>query len=356
MMDLLEKKLLKEGTVIPAHPLALTEQRGLDEQSQRALTRYYMDAGAGGIAVGVHTTQFEIRDPTFQLFEKVLELAMEEVENARLQRPFIKVAGICGPVEQAVKEAAFAESIGYSMGLLNMGHLDSYSEEELLERARAVADILPVFGFYLQPAVGGRTLSCHFWREFSKIENVHAIKIAPFDRYKTLEVVRAVCQSPRRDEIALYTGNDDAIIQDLFSVYRVNVDGDWIEKRIVGGLLGHWAVWTKKAVELFENVKAARLKKSIPVEWLMKATEITDANAVLFDSSNHFKGCIAGINEVLSRQGLLRGNWCLNPNEKLSPGQSEAISRIYRDYPYMNDDPFIAENLERWRKETPCPK
>ncbi|WP_050613812.1 dihydrodipicolinate synthase family protein [Bacillus testis] len=352
MMDPLERKLLLEGTVIPAHPLALTEQRMLDEQSQRALTRYYMDAGAGGIAVGVHTTQFEIRDPEFKLFEKVLTLAMEEVEKARLKRPFIKVAGICGPTDQAVKEAEFAKSIGYSMGLLNMGNLDHYSEEELLARAKAVADLIPVFGFYLQPSVGGRVLSYRFWSEFSNIQNVHAIKIAPFDRYKTLDVVRAVCQSPRRDDIALYTGNDDSIIHDLLSIYKVHIDGKWVEKRIAGGLLGHWAVWTKRAVDLFEELKKARMEPSIPGQWLMKANEVTDANSVLFDAKNHFKGCIAGINEVLARQGLLQGNWCLKPEEQLSPGQNEEIDRIYQEYPHMNDDEFIKENIERWRKHS----
>ncbi|MBT2758038.1 dihydrodipicolinate synthase family protein [Mesobacillus foraminis] len=342
------RKLLFEGTVIPAHPLALTAERKLDEKRQRALSRYYMDAGAGGIAVGVHTTQFEIRDPKFGLYEKVLALAAEEVNGASLNRPFIKVAGIAGSTAQAEKEAQVAKELGYDLGLLSMGGLDGYTEVEILTRAERVADIMPVFGFYLQPSVGGRVFSYDFWRKFADIENVVAIKMAPFNRYQTLDVVRAVCHSERRDSIALYTGNDDNIVNDLLTVYRINVNGTLIEKGIVGGLLGHWAVWTNKAVELFNKIKEAREKGEIPFELLTLAQEVTDSNAAFFDSANRFKGCIAGINEVLARQGLLQGRWCLLENEDLSEGQRDEITRVHTEYPHLNDDDFVRKNLNRW--------
>lgn len=342
------KKLLHEGTVIPAHPLALTEKRSLDEIHQRALTRYYMDAGAGGIAVGVHTTQFEIRDSRFNLFEKVLSLAIEEIDKANLQRPFIKIAGICGPVEQAVKEASFAKAIGYDLGLLSMGGLAELSEEELLERTRKVAEVIPVFGFYLQPSVGGRVFTYDFWKRYAEIPNVHAIKIAPFNRYQTLDVVRAICHSSRNNEIAVYTGNDDNIVNDLLTTYHICVNDEIIVKRIVGGLLGHWAVWTKKAVELFEEIKRVRENQQIPAQLLTLGQQITDANAVFFDASNQFKGCIAGINEVLVRQGLLKGRWCLLPEEEVSSGQLEEIDRIYAQYPHLHDDHFVQNTLSKW--------
>lgn len=342
------RNLLFDGTFIPAHPLALTKDRKLDERGQRALTRYYMDAGAGGIAVGVHTTQFEIRDPQFGLYEKVLTLAMEEVKKAELHRPFVTIAGLAGSVEAAVREAEFAFKAGYDLGLLSMGGLQLYSEEEILERTRKVAEIIPVFGFYLQPSVGGRVFSFNFWKEFCEIENVFAIKMAPFNRYQTLDVVRAVCQSSRRDNIALYTGNDDNIINDLLTTYRIKVNGTIIEKSIVGGLLGHWAVWTKSAVELFEDIKEIKKQDVIPSKVLALAQEVTDANAAFFDAANGFKGCIAGINEVLARQGLLQGRWCLLDKEQLSPGQEDEITRVYNDYPHLNDDAFIKENLTKW--------
>jgi dihydrodipicolinate synthase/N-acetylneuraminate lyase len=339
------KQLLFEGTVIPAHPLALNEDRSLDEDGQRRLTNYYMDAGAGGIAVGVHTTQFEIRDPEFNLYERVLRLAVEEVNKKNLTRPFIKIAGICGPADQAVEEAQIAKGLGYDMGLLSNGGLTGLSEAELLDRTRKVADVIPVFGFYLQPSVGGRTFSYEFWKEFAEIPNVYGIKIAPFNRYQTLDVVRAVCHSSRCGEIALYTGNDDNIVNDLLTTYQVNVNGQPVKKQIIGGLLGHWAVWTKKAVELFEEIKAVRDQDTIPASLLTLGQEVTDANAAFFDSANSFKGCIAGINEVLARQGLIKGNWCLLDKEKLSPGQENEIDRIYQDYPHLNDDAFVQQIL-----------
>lgn len=348
------KKLLHDGTVIPAHPLALNKSRQLDERRQRALTRYYIDSGAGGIAVGVHTTQFEIRDHGVDLLEPVLRLAAEEVDKARISRPFIKVAGICGPTEQAISEARIAADLGYDIGLLSMGGLQEWSEAELLDRVREVANIIPVFGFYLQPSVGGRILSYQFWKEFAEIPGVMAIKMAPFNRYQTLDVARAVCHSSRRDEIALYTGNDDNIVADLLTTFKVNVNGEIVKKEIAGGLLGHWAVWTEKAVKLMEEIKQIRKDSEyLPAELLSKGVEITDANAAFFDPAHQFKGCIPGIHEVLRRQGLLEGRWCLNPEEVLSPGQMEEIDRVYRDYPHLHDDEFVKENLDRWLSKSP---
>jgi dihydrodipicolinate synthase/N-acetylneuraminate lyase len=342
---------LQDGLVIPAHPLALNEARKLDERRQRALSRYYIASGAGGIAVGVHSTQFEIRDPHNNLLEPVLRMAAEEVKKAEMTRPFIQVAGICGPTEQAAAEADLAAGLGYDAGLLSVGGLQDWSEEALLRRTEEVARIMPVIGFYLQPSVGGRTLSFDFWREFANTEGVVAIKIAPFNRYQTIDVVRAVCHSARRDKIALYTGNDDNIVNDLLTTYRFDVDGISIEKKVVGGLLGHWAVWTHKAVELLEAVKLIRNDKRVAAEWLTRNVEITDANAAFFDPTHQFAGCIPGIHEVLRRQGLLAGRWCLNPHEELSLGQMEEIDRVYRDYPELNDDEFVKEHLAAWLAE-----
>ncbi|OPH58991.1 dihydrodipicolinate synthase family protein [Paenibacillus ferrarius] len=339
---------LHDGLVIPAHPLALDENRQLDEQSQRALSRYYTAAGAGGIAVGVHSTQFEIREPQHNLFEKVLRMASEEVDRAGLTRPFIKVAGICGPTEQALHETEIAIELGYDTGLLSMGGLGQWSEAQILERTAKVAEKIPVIGFYLQPSVGGKVFSFDFWKEFANIPGIVAIKMAPFNRYQTIDVARAVCYSSRRDEIALYTGNDDNIVNDLLTVYRFQIEGQSVEKRIVGGLLGHWAVWTRKAVELLEEVKKVRQNESISLDWLTRNVEVTDTNAAFFDPAHAFAGCIPGIHEVLRRQGLMKGTWCLNPHEQLSPGQSEEIDRMYRDYPHLHDDAFVNEHLAEW--------
>lgn len=339
---------LHQGLVIPAHPLALNEERQLDERHQRALTRYYIASGAGGIAVGVHSTQFEIRDPKHDLFETVLRMAVEEVERANTERPFMKIAGVCGSTEQAMREADLARQMGYDAALLSMGGLSSMSEEELLGRTERVAAIMPIIGFYLQPTVGGRVLSFDFWRRFADIPNVVAIKLAPFNRYQTIDVVRAVCYSDRRDEIALYTGNDDNIVNDLLTTYRFDVRGKSVEKRIVGGLLGHWAVWTKKAVDLLEEIKKVRTRGEISGEWLTRNIQITDCNAAFFDTAHQFHGCIPGIHEVLRRQGLLKGTWCLNPNETLSDGQAEEIDRVYREYPDLHDDEFVAVHLQEW--------
>ncbi|GIN72247.1 dihydrodipicolinate synthetase [Bacillus sp. J14TS2] len=351
MLNRQVKEKLHEGAVIPAHPLALTNERELDEKRQRALTRYYIDSGAGGVAVGVHTTQFEIRDPQFNLYEKVMALAIEEIEKAGMTEAFIKVGGISGPDEQAIKEAKFIKEIGYDLGLLSMGGLKSYSEGELLERTERIAKIIPVFGFYLQPSVGGRVLSYEFWKALAEIPNVHAIKIAPFNRYQSLDVVRAVCRSSRNEEIAIYTGNDDNIVNDLLTTYRFDVSGKKIEKQIVGGLLGHWAVWTKRVVELFKQIQSVRDQEEIPSEFLTLGQEITDANAAFFDAKNQFKGCIAGINEVLARQGLLQGNECLLDKERLSPNQDKEIDRVYAAYPHLHDDEFVQDHLKKWLSE-----
>ena len=340
--------LLHKGTVIPAHPLALNANRELDEFRQRLLTKYYLSAGVGGVAVGVHTTQFEIRQPEYNLFEPVLRMAAEEVDKWPGGTKLIKVAGITGPTANAVKEAEIAAHYGYHLGLISMGGLPDLSETELIKRTREVAVKIPLFGFYLQPAAGGRLLSYEFWKEFVNIPNVYAIKIAAFNRYQTIDVVRAVCNSERRDEIALYTGNDDNIIGDLITPYEFMVDGQKIEKNFVGGLLGHWAVWTAKAVQLLKEIKSQQSAGNINYhDLLRKNIAVTDMNAVIFDAKNAFHGCIPGIHEVLRRQGILEGTWCLNPKEVMSAGQSEELDRIYNDYSDLTDDDFVKEFLEK---------
>lgn len=345
-------KKLHEGTVIPANPLALDENRNFDEKRQRALVRYYLDAGVGGLAVAVHTTQFEIRDPKYNLFERVLRVAAEEARafEAKTGDTVVMVAGACGPKEQAVREAELAKQIGYDAVLLSPGGLNALSEDEMIERTEAVAAVLPVIGFYLQPSVGGRVFTYNYWERLCAIDNVVAVKAAPFNRYCTLDVVRAAALSKRSDEIALYTGNDDNIVIDLTTNYRFEVDGKVYEKSFIGGLLGHWSVWTKKAVELFEKCKQYRGCDTLPAEILKLANEVTDTNAAFFDTANGFKGCIAGLHEVLRRQGLMKGIWCLNPDETMSKGQKEEIDRVYRMYPHLNDDEFVRANLDKWLK------
>lgn len=340
---------LRSGVVIPAHPLAITPHRTLDEQRQRALTRYYIASGAGGIAVGVHTTQFAIRDSKYGLYRPVLELAAETA-TAELQfadRAFVKVAGVCGHTAQAVSEAQIAAALGYDLGLVSLGDWHRETERELLGHCREVSEVIPLFGFYLQPAVGGRVLSYAFWRELAELPNLWAIKIAPFNRYQTIDVVRAVAEADRND-IALYTGNDDSIVLDLLTPFPVTLRGEPASRWIDGGLLGQWACWTRTAVRLLERAKAARAARVLEAAWLTEAAALTDANGAIFDVAHAFHGCIPGIHEVLRRQGLLRGTWCLDHQELLSPGQADEIDRVYRLYPDLNDDAFVAENLDRW--------
>jgi len=331
------KKILSAGAFIPAHPLALTKELKLDTARQKGLTDYYIRSGVDGVAVAVHTTQFEIRDPRHALLEPVLALAAETIEEAgKSQNDFIKVAGICGPTAQAVKEAELAVKYGYHLGLVSNGGLNDWTNAQLLERIKAIAEIIPVFGFYLQPAVGGRLLDFDFWKEFAGISNVEAIKVASFNRYQTLDVVKAVCHSSRCHQIDLYTGNDDNIIADLLTPYQIPVGGKIIEKRFVGGLLGHWSVWTAPAVRYFREIQAYHRGRTGNLEQLLSLNiNVTDLNQALFDPEHNFKGSIAGIHEVLRRNALLEGLWCLNPNEVLSDGQADALGRVIQAYPSL---------------------
>ncbi len=362
------RKAMKRGVVIPAHPLAVTAARQLDERRQRALSRYYIAAGAGGLAVGVHTTQFEIRDPGYGLYEPVLQLAVE-VMDREAPEDFIRIAGICGRTAQATQEAETARSIGYHAGLLSLTAMDGATDDELIAHCRAVADVIPVMGFYLQPAIGGLVLSYGFWRRFVELDGVVAIKVAAFNRYYTLDVVRALIESGRQEEITLYTGNDDNIVMDLLTehVFQCgDTRGDGASRgrtseadttggdtrgsvRFKGGLLGHWAVWARTAVELLRECQdVSRSGEAVPQRLLTRSIEVTDCNAAFFDPAHQFAGCISGIHEVLRRQGLLEGTWCLNPEENLSPGQYEEIDRVYRAYPHLNDDRFVAEHRDDW--------
>jgi len=346
-MDL--RKHLQAGHVIPAQPLALDAERKFSGRHQRAITRYYVASGVGGLAVGVHSTQFEIREPKHGLFKPVLELAAQTIDEelAANPRPFIKIAGLCGRTAQALAEAEIALGYGYQAGLLSLGAFKDDTEEEMLAHCAKVAEVIPVIGFYLQPSVGGRLLGYNFWRRFAEIPNVIAIKMAPFNRYQTIDVVRAVTESGR-DDLVLYTGNDDSIVVDLLTPFTFDVGGQQVTRRIEGGLLGHWGVWTHAAVKLFNEIKHARRSSTLDVQWLDKAIAVTDMNAALFDSANKFAGCIPGILEVLRRQGLVPTTHCLNPHEGLSPGQAEELDRVCRAYPSLIDDDFVAANLDQW--------
>jgi dihydrodipicolinate synthase/N-acetylneuraminate lyase len=333
--------VFRAGSVIPAHPLALDASRRLDSRRQRALTRYYVDAGSGGLAVGVHTTQFAIRE--FGLYEPVLELAAETA-TGWTDRPLFMIAGAVGPTDQAVTEARAARSLGYHAVLLSLAALKGESEERLIEHCAAVAEEMPVIGFYLQPAVGGIPLARSFWRQLAGIDNVIGVKVAPFNRYATLDVMHGVAESGAHERVSLYTGNDDHIVLDLTVPFRTQAG----ELRFVGGLLGHWSVWVRTAVEILERCRAVRGQRDVPADLLELDSAVTDSNAAFFDVANGFHGVIAGCHEVLRRQGLLEGRWCLDPEEDLSPGQAEEIDRVYRTYPELADDDFVAANLERW--------
>lgn len=342
--------LLHRGTVIPAHPLALTSDRKLDERRQRALSRYYLAAGAGGLAVGVHTTQFQIHEASCGLLEPVLTLAAEEMNRADEKRdePLVRVAGICGETEQAVREATMARELGYGLGLLNLRALKGASVAQLVEHCRAVAEVVGLFGFYLQPGLNGIDLPIEFWRGFCEIENAQAIKVAVFDRYLTLHVMRAVAESGR-DDIALYTGNDDSIVLDLVTPFKFQVGGKPVTVRFVGGLLGQWAVGALPATKLLDECqRQVAAGGGISQELMTLAGELTDANAAIFDAANGFGGCVPGIHEVLRRQGLLAGEACLNANEVFGPGQIEELDRTLAAYPHLGDDEFVAEHLDEW--------
>ena len=340
-------ELLHRGAFIPAMPLVLHEDRSFDEKGQRRLIRYYLACGADGIAAGVHSTQFAIRDPKIGLFEPVLRCAQEEIAayRARTGREVLAVAGVCGETEQAVQEARQAIAWGYDAVLLSPGGLSEKSEAYLVDRHRQVAEAAPVIGFYLQPAVGGRLFSFDYWREVCAIEGVEAVKCAAFNRYCTADVARAIAESGRN--IALYTGNDDNIIADLLTVYHFTVNWKDVRVPTVGGLLGHWGAWTHRAVEIFREIRALPEDAPVPRSLLSLAARVTDANGAFFDAQNHFRGCIAGMHEVLRRQGLMNGVWLLDEKEGLSPGQKEEIDRVYRQYPDLNDDAFVAEFLQK---------
>ncbi len=330
--------ILRRGTVIPAHPLALDAQRKLDLRRQRALTRYYLDAGSGGLAVGVHSTQFAIREAG--LYEPVLRTAIEEARSWA-KRPVLMIGGLAGRTAQAKQEAAIARGLGYHAGMLSLAAMKGASVDELIEHCTAVAREVPLIGFYLQEAVGGLVLPAAFWRRFAAIENVVAIKIAPFNRYRTLDVVRGVVEARAEERVTLYTGNDDHIVLDLATPFTFRRGKEEVQVRIKGGLLGHWSVWTKNAVEIFQKIKEGKIDLSLDAK-------VTDCNSAFFDVANDFAGCIPGCHEVLRRQGLLEGIWCLDPNETLSPGQAEEIDRVYAAYPELNDDAFVRAKLERW--------
>ena len=340
---------LNTGVVIPAMPLALNSKRKLDERRQRALIRYYLDAGSGGLAVAVHTTQFAIRKPEVGLYGPLLSIASEEFNSfaSKTGNQVIRIAGVIGKTDPALKEAGIALEKGFHAVLLSLAAFKDSTNREIIKHCREIAEVMPVIGFYLQPAVGGRKLDVNFWREFATIDNVIAIKIAPFNRYQTFDVLRGVVESGRSEKIALYTGNDDNILVDLLSEYEIKHDNKVTKKKIVGGLLGHWAVWTKSAVSLLNSVHSGQYDKEIK-KTLNLANRITDSNAAFFDASNNFAGCITGLHEVLRRQGLLEGLWTLDPEEALSPGQKEEIDRVYEAYPELNDDNFVAENIDRW--------
>jgi len=327
--------ILRRGTVIPAHPLALDARRKLDPRRQRALARYYLDAGAGGLAVGVHATQFAIREA--RLYEPVLQIAAEEAAKHKV----VLIAGLAGKTSAAKREAQLARSLGYHAGMLSLGAMKGASMDALIRHCSAVAQEIPLVGFYLQPAVGGIPLPMEFWRRFAAIEQVVAIKIAPFNRYATLDVVRGVVAARAEDRITLYTGNDDHIVLDLAVPFEIPRDGGFVRVRIRGGLLGHWSVWTKTAVDIFQKIQKGEVDLALD-------SRITDCNSAFFDVAHNFAGCIPGCHEVLRRQGLLEGTWCLDPKERLSPGQAQEIDRVYREHADLADDAFVRANLERW--------
>jgi hypothetical protein len=337
--------MIRRGVAIPAHPLALDAERQFDRRRQRALTRYYVDSGVGGLAVGVHTTQFAIRE--IGLYEPVLAAAMED-SKAWADRPLVMVAGICGKTEQAITEAQTAVRLGYHAGLLSLSALKGASADEIIAHCRRVGEEIPLVGFYLQPAVGGMSLDAAFWEQFAAIENVLAIKVAPFNRYRTLDVVRGIVAARAEGRVTLYTGNDDHIVLDLVTPFTAMRDGKPVTVRFKGGLLGHWSVWTRNAVRMLDQLQQVVEAGPLSPEILALDSRVTDCNSAFFDVAHDFHGCIAGCHEILRRQGLLEGTWCIDPHERLSPGQMEEIDRVSRDHADLSDDSFVAENLHRW--------
>ena len=336
---------LRRGTVIPAHPLALDASRRLDPIRQRALTRYYLDAGAGGLAVGVHSTQFAIRE--VGLYAPVLELAARTAAEWT-KAPLVMIAGLAGPTSQACAEADIVRGLGYHAGMLSLAAMKGASVDELVAHCAAVAERIPLVGFYLQTAVGGIALPADFWRRFAAIDNVIAIKMAPFDRYRTLDVIRGVVAAGAEDRVTLYTGNDDHIVLDLLLPFDVKRGEQTVRLRIRGGLLGHWSVWTQRAVEQMQRIHSAIDSGRIDADLLALDSRVTDCNSAFFDVAHGFAGCIPGCHEVLRRQGLLQGIWCLDPEETLSPGQAAEIDRVCREHADLSDDAFVAQNLARW--------
>ena len=346
-------EILRAGTVIPATPLSLHEDGTFNEKGQRLLTRYYLEAGVGGVATAVHTTQFEIRLPEYNLYDKILNVVKEEIDayEEKTGRVIVRVAGVCGKAEQAVAEANKAKALGYDAVLLSPGGLGALSEDEMIERTKAVAAVMPVIGFYLQERVGGRAFTYDYWTKLCEVDNVVAIKAAPFNRYQTLDVVRAASLSSRCDKIALYTGNDDNIVVDLLTNYEfTRPDGTKVVNGFRGGLLGHWTLWSENVVKMFGMLMEAKKLDKIDAKLLTLAAQVTDCNAAFFDPANKFAGCIPGVHEVLRRQGLMKGTWCLNPHEVLSEGQADEITRIHDAYPHLNDDDFVKANIDAWRK------
>ena len=348
-MNSIINKQIDKGLVIPASPLALCSERKLDERRQRALWRYYSASGAGGIAIGVHTTQFAIRNPENGLYKPLLSLGKDEMDKLDTirQNPLVRIAGVCGNTEQAIEEALFVKNLGYHCALLNLNAFNNQTEELALQHCKVISEIMPIFGFYLQAATGGAKLSYNFWKKFAEIENVTAIKLAPFNRYHTLDAMRAIAESGRED-IAMYTGNDDNIIIDLLTPFDFWMNGKRYERRMVGGLLGHWSAWTSKAVQMLDKCHEAAKSGCVSKELMKLSIEVTDCNAAFFDTENDFDGCIAGMHEVLRRQGFFDGIYLLDSEDCLSPGQKEEIDRVYNAYPHLNDDIFVKENLESW--------
>ncbi|MFC1558482.1 dihydrodipicolinate synthase family protein [candidate division KSB1 bacterium] len=345
---------INKGVVIPAVPLALTKERAFNEKRQRVLIRYYLEAGVGGIAVGMHFTQFEIRLPSIDLFEPVLRTCSEVVDqySEETVRPVAKLAGICGLTKQALKEAELARKLGYDFGVVSMTAFKGASTQELIYHMRELSRIIPLFGFYLLTGVGGIVLPYDFWRQLVDLDNIIGIKIAPFNRYQTLDVVRAVAEAGKENDIVLYTGNDESIVHDLITPFRYKVGDSYKTVRIKGGLLGHWAFWTKKAVELLDEIHGIvnNDEKTITAELITRAAQLTDVNSAVFDAAHTFSGSIPGLNEILRKQNIFEGIWTLKPDEILSPGQREEIDRVYESYPHLNDDQFVKENIDKWLK------